>query len=218
MPAANRPTHDPAALTAALAGLELALRRAIELAPATNAALKKMAGTVIAIELVKPAVEVFLLVQDEGYVGLMAYSELRPAARVRGPLDSFVALATADDPAATLINSDIEVIGNTGPLLELQAIISDVDIDWEAPLVDSLGDVLGHQVAETLRGIFGWSEQAAARLRRQLSEYILEEGRLSPPAVELEDFYQRAQALSLRVDRLASRTQRLSQRIDRLLP
>ena len=72
------------------------------------------------------------------------------------------------------------------------------------------------QLAEMLRGLFSWGEHAAASIRRQLSEYILEEGRLSPPALELEDFYQQVHSLSLRVDRLESRARRVAARIDQL--
>jgi ubiquinone biosynthesis protein UbiJ len=123
-------------------------------------------------------------------------------------------LATADDPAATLINSNLEIIGNSAPLIALQQIITHMDIDWEAPLVNLLGDVAGHQLAQMLRSVFGWGQGAGKSLRRQLSEFILEEGRLSPPKAELEYFYSEVQSLSLRVDRLQSRLARLAKRLN----
>lgn len=208
--------HDPAIVTAALAGIEAALTRAIALAPEAQQALRSMGETLIAIEFTAPAVEVFVHIHNDGQLSLASYSEAKPAVRVRGTLESFLGLATADDPAATLINSDIEVIGNTAPLLELQAIVTKMDVDWEAPLVTALGDVAGHQLAQSLRGLFSWGEQAMSRLRRQLSEFILEEGRLSPPAAELEWFFGEVQSLSLRVDRLESRARRLLARVEAL--
>jgi len=88
-----------------------------------------------------------------------------------------------------------------------------MDIDWEAPLVAVLGDVAGHQFAQLLRGAFSWGQAAGKSLRRQLSEFILEEGRLSPPKAELENFYTEVQSLSLRVERLQSRLARLAKRV-----
>lgn len=208
--------HDPAIVTAALSAVEAALARGIALAPESRQALRALGETLIAIEFTTPEVEVFVRIETDGQISLASYSEAKPVVRVRGTLESFVGLATADDPAASLINSDIEVIGNTAPLLELQAIVTRMDIDWEAPLVNALGDVVGHQVAESLRGLFSWGEQAATRLRRQLSEFILEEGRLSPPAAELEVFYEDVQSLLLRVDRLESRSKRLLARVEAL--
>ncbi|MGB0765090.1 MAG: ubiquinone biosynthesis accessory factor UbiJ, partial [Luminiphilus sp.] len=112
-----------------------------------------------------------------------------------------------------LINSDLEILGNTSPLLALQALVSRMQPDWEAPLVEALGDVAGHQLANLLRGIFRWGQASSKSLRRQLSEFILEEGQLSPPAAELEHFFEQVTALGLRVDRLESRLQRLARRL-----
>ena len=190
------------------------MNRALQLAPAAQRDLQELGGTVLAIECTAPMVEVFVIVTQSGELHLSHFSELNVTTRVRGPGDSFVALATAEDPAATLINSDLEIIGNTGPLIALQQIITQMDLDWEAPLVDTLGDVVGHQLAQMQRGIFSWGEQARNSLRRQLSEYILEEGRLSPPAAELEQFFQGVDNLNLKVDRLESRLKRLARRID----
>ena len=88
----------------------------------------------------------------------MTHCEDQPDAFVRGTLEDFGALATSEDPAATLINSGIELQGSSHSLIALQQVISRMDIDWEAPLVDLLGDVIGHQMAEGLRSVFRWGE------------------------------------------------------------
>ena len=124
--------------------------------------------------------------------------------------------AGSSDPAATLINGQLEIGGDSAPLIRLQQILSQLDVDWEAPLVDTLGDVAGHQLAQLLRGAFSFGRQASSSLLRQLGEYIHEEGRLSPPRLELEDFYSDVQELGLRVERLQSRTERLRRRLQKL--
>ena len=205
--------HDPALLAGAFGGLEAAINRALTLAPASAKDLAEMTGTSIAIECTAPALLAFITIESDGMLHLAGYSEQQPATRVRGTLNNFIALAAAEDPAATLINSNLEIIGNSAPLIALQQIVSRMDIDWEAPLVDILGDIAGHQLAQLLRGAFSWGSHAANSLRRQLSEFILEEGQLSPPAAELEHFYGEVQALNLRVERLQSRLQRLAKRM-----
>lgn len=206
--------HDPAAITAVLAAIEAALKRALDLAPASHRDLEELAGTVLAIECTAPAVEVFIEVQTTGDLALSSYSEAPAVTRVRGTLEEFASLAAAEDPAATLINSNLEIVGNTAPLIALQQIVTNMDLDWEAPLVATLGDVMGHQVAQMLRGLFSWGASAHSSLRRQLSEFILEEGRLSPPGAELENFYREVEGLTLRVDRLQSRLRRLRQKVE----
>ena len=135
---------------------------------------------------------------------------------MRGVASDFAELATARDPAASLINGRLELHGDSAPLLELQKILAGLEVDWEAPLVDTLGDVAGHQLAQLLRGAWGWGRQASNSLGRQLEEFIHEEARLSPPRLELEDFYKDVQALGLQVDRLESRTRRLRKRLQQL--
>jgi len=210
--------HDPAIVTGVLAAVESALNHALSLAPGAALELQELADTVLAVECTSPAVEVFIRVEKNGEstasLHLSNYTEHKVSTRVRGSLEDFIALASAEDPAATLINSDLEIVGNTAPLLAIQQIITRMDLDWEAPLVDVLGDVVGHQLAQLLRGTFSWGREAGKSLRRQLSEFILEEGRLSPPAAELEHFYGEVEKLTLRVERLQSRLQRLARKVD----
>ena len=75
--------------------------------------------------------------------------------------------------------------------------------------MDLLGDVAGHQIAKGLRKFFSWGEGARASLKRQVSEYLLEEGRLTPPKAELEHFYDAVQSVTMRVERAQSQVERL---------
>lgn len=207
--------HDPAVVTAVLAGIEVALNKTLALDVAAARELAEMAGTVIAIECLAPAIDIFVRVEEQGSLALSSYCEAQVATRVRGSLDDFLGMAGAEDPAAALINSDLEIIGNTAPLLALQGVVSKLQPDWEAPLVDTLGDVVGHQLAQTLRKVFRWGKNSGASLQRQLSEFILEEGQLSPPAAEQEALFQGIESLALRVDRLEARLRRLARRLER---
>ena len=193
---------------------EGAINRGLELDPASARDLADLSGTILAIECWAPALEVFAVVEPEGRLHLTSYCEQPCSVRVRGGLSDFLALTTADDPAVTLINSDLEIIGNSAPLIALQTLVGNMQPDWEAPLVEVLGDVAGHQLANLLRQVFSWGQNSRKSLRRQLSEFILEEGRLSPPAAELENFYQEIDSLVLKTDRIESRLKRLAQRLE----
>ena len=99
--------------------------------------------------------------------------------QLKGTWRDFSRVATASDPAAALINGDVKISGDTAPLMQLQTIVGDLDIDWEAPIVNAIGPVFGHQLAEVIRAITRTSGTTHRRMKRQLSEFILEEGRLS---------------------------------------
>ena len=201
--------HDPALLGAALAGAGRALNQAIAAAPSSHSELNALAGTLLGIEITTLELTLYIEMVTGTEVRLMSHCENETDAFVRGTLEDFAALATSDDPAAALINSGIELEGSSASLIGLQQVISRMDIDWEAPLVEVLGDVLGHQLAEGLRRFFRWSEGAQASLKRQVSEYLLEEGRLTPPKPELEHFYDAVQSVAMRVERAQNQVEKL---------
>lgn len=207
---------DPTLHTAALAALEAAVNRALALSPHSLVELARLEDCVFALHCTAPALDFYLQPGAQG-IRLTGYHHGAVTTSIRGTAADFTELATSKDPTATLINGALELEGDSGPLIELQHILASLDMDWEAPLVNALGDVAGHQLAEVLRSAFAWGKQASSSLGRQLNEFIHEEARLSPPRLELEDFYRDVQELALRVDRLQSRTERLRQRLQQHL-
>jgi ubiquinone biosynthesis protein UbiJ len=208
-------TIDPTLHTAALAALEAALSRALALSPHSKADLAQLEDCVFALHCTAPAMSIYLHPGAQG-MRLTGFHRGPVTTSIRGKAADFTELATASDPTATLINGGLELEGDSAPLIELQHILAGLDMDWEAPLVDSLGDVAGHQLAQVLRHAFAWGKQASASLTRQLEEFVHEEARLSPPRLEVEDFYHDVQELGMRVDRLESRAERLRQRLQKL--
>ena len=206
---------NPTLHTAGLATLEGLINRALTLAPRASAELAELEDCVFALECTSPLLDIYLQ-PGRGKVRLMGIYDGPVTTRVRGAAADFTELAASDDPAASLINGALELEGDSAPLVELQQILGTLDIDWEAPLVDTLGDVVGHQLAEVLRAGFSWGRETRGSLERQLEEFIHEEARLSPPRLELDDFYGDVQELSLRVERLESRSRRLRQKIAQL--
>jgi ubiquinone biosynthesis protein UbiJ len=203
---------DPTLRTGALAALEAGLNRALALDPTAQCQLATLAGHCFAFEFTVPALQIYLQPGLES-VRLAGYYDGPVTTRVSGRASDFAELAGSADPAATLINGQLSLQGDSGPLIQLQKILSGLELDWEAPLVDALGDVAGHQLAQLLRTVWTTSGEINRSLLRQLDEFIHEEARLSPPRLEVEDFYHSVQALEQRVDRLQSRLARLRKRM-----
>ncbi|MCZ6829789.1 MAG: SCP2 sterol-binding domain-containing protein [Gammaproteobacteria bacterium] len=200
---------NPTVHTAATAALEQALNRALQLDPRSGEQLAALTGKVFQLRCSNPALELFLFPDANG-IKLTGYWDGDITTGISGQAADFAELATAADPATALINGNLELAGDSAPLIELQSILAGLDMDWEAPLVNNLGDVVGHQLAQGLRGLFGWGQQASASFIRQLDEFIHEEARLAPPRQEVEDFYQDLEQLNLRVDRLQARLRKLT--------
>lgn len=209
--------RSPTLHTAGLAGAEAAANAALRLSPHSVEALKAIAGDVLAIDCTLPALTVYIHSDADGVLRLRGVHDGEVATRVTGRLEDFGDLARADDPAAALINGGLRLDGSSSTLIAMQRVFTDLEVDWEAPLVAGLGDVAGHQVAQLLSAAFRWSRQAGTNLQRQLREFATEEGRLGPPPLALEHFYEDVQTLTERSERLAQRIGRLRQRAQALV-
>ena len=207
-------TIDPALQTALLAAVEAGLNRALQLSPGGRDDLTGLQDCVFALHCTSPTMDVYL--QPGAKIRLMGNYEGPVTTSVRGSASDFAEVLAAPDMTAALINGQLELEGDSAPLIRLQQIVAGLDMDWEAPLVEALGDVAGHQLAQSLRAAYGWGSAASRSLTRQVGEFIHEEARLCPPRLELEDFYRDVRELSLRVERLESRLRRARKRLQAL--
>ena len=208
--------HDPAVIAGVSLAIETVIAKAVEFSPGTESRLKQLHPLTIEIHCTQPALKMFVSVEEDGGIQIARYQETKATVSIEGTLRDFSRVATASDPAATLINGDVKISGDTAPLMQLQAIVGDLNIDWEAPIVDAVGPVFGHQLAEVIRAITRSSATTHRRMKRQLSEFILEEGRLSPPKPELDSFFTAVDDLLLRTDRIESRLKRTKKRASSL--
>ena len=208
--------HDPAVIAGVTLAIEAAIARAIALSPGTQKQLQTLHSVNIEIQCTQPSIAVFAIIDQDGAIQLSNYRETKPTVSISGTWREFLSVASAADPAAALINGDIKISGDTAPLMRLQSIISDLDVDWVEPIVDVMGPVVGHQVAEVIRTLTSVSRSTHRRMKRQVSEFILEEGRLSPPKAELDSFFSAVDDLLLRTDRAESRVKRLKKRLSSL--
>ena len=208
--------HDPAVIAGVSLAIETVIAKAIELSPGTQSRLKQLYPLAIAIHFRQPALRMYVSVEEDGGIKIASYRETKVTVSIEGTWRDFSRVATASDPAAALINGDLKISGDTAPLMQLQMIVGDLDIDWEAPIVDAIGPVLGHQVADVIRAILRDSGTTHRRMKRQLSEFILEEARLSPPKPELDSFFTAVDDLVLRTDRIESRLKRIKKRASSL--
>ena len=206
---------NPTLHTGAVAALESAANRALALDPVAGRKLAELEGHTFKICCTAPRLDVVILPSADG-IQLFGQYEGPVTTTIRGEASDFTRLVGATDPAGELINGNLELDGDSAPLIELQKILSSLDMDWEAPLVANLGDVAGHQLARVMQGLFGWGQRAGRSLNRQLEEYIHEEARLAPPRLEIEDFFEDLNQLNQTVDRVAARIQRLQRRVSKL--
>jgi ubiquinone biosynthesis accessory factor UbiJ len=203
-------TLDPTVVVGVLAAAEGAINRALKYAPKTQADLAALSDQSIRIVIHQPEFQLTCLL---GYpIKLQSIAESKANASVEGSLSDYLTIVSSDDPA--LINGDLTIGGDSRLLQQLQRLLGELDIDWEAPIAAVTGDVVGHQIGRSLRGILAWGKTSRASIERQLKEFIIEEARLSPSEAELSDFYDDIRRLQQTIDRVDAKLKRLGRRRD----
>lgn len=199
---------SPTLNTALIAGLELTVNKALTLDPATTKALARLTDHVYLFRCTKPALDLYLIPQKNS-VRLCSVYPHQADTSITGTAEDFLQLVTTDNPTNILVNSSIELHGDSDALIALQKIANNLDLDWESVFTDAFGDVVGHQLANTVRSANSFFQQTAKNIRNQVKDYIEHESELLPSNGEAQALYDDIDHLTLRIDRLEAKMNQL---------
>lgn len=199
---------SPTLHTAGLAGVEMAINKALSLDPGSRQQLLALDDHVFHIQLNQPRVD-FFLIPTEHSIRLCGNWESQVDTCLSGSLGDFLQVAGASDPANALINGKLSLTGNSQALITLQNIVKNLELDWETLITKRFGDVIGHQMTRGIRGGLRFAKQGVSSLQRQFKEYLSEESQLQPAPYELEQFYHDIDTLQQRSERLAAKIAKL---------
>jgi len=104
------------------------------------------------------------------------------------------------------LSGDLQVAERYSQLLKLAR------PDIEDEVAKWIGDVPAHALSEVARGAGAWLARAAGALRMNTAEYLQEESRVMPAALEADAFYSDVERLRDAVERTAARLARLERR------
>jgi ubiquinone biosynthesis accessory factor UbiJ len=192
--------------SAGLAAAEKCINKSLQYDPATQNALTTCEGKILSLQITTPPIKIAVLIQEKS-IRLMSQWDGDVDTQVSG---SLIALAQiAQTPVHNLKDSGVTVMGDLQFLAQLQKILQQLDIDWEEMLTQIFGDLIGHQMAQTLRSKINWTNNRAQTAQRLASEFVTEELQAIPSKIELDDFYRQVDELRLAVDRLGARINNL---------
>lgn len=198
---------------ALLAGVEAGLNKVLALDATALPRLAALQGRVIAVDCTTPALRLFLLPGADG-LRLAGHWEVPADCTLRAPAGRLLELAVRRDKSAVLHAPDVELDGHSACLLDLAAILQDLELDWEGALAEWLGPLGAVALARPLQGAGQWSGDALASLRLNLADWLAEEARLLAGRQEAEARFAELDDLKLALDRLEARSERLARRLE----
>jgi ubiquinone biosynthesis protein UbiJ len=113
---------------------------------------------------------------------------------------------------ATLRGTGAEITGSPEVAERFAKLLKLARPDLEEHAARWIGDVPAHALGEAVRDAGGWLERAARALRANASEFLQEETRALPAALEAQAFYADVEKLRDDVERAAARLARIERR------
>lgn len=193
-------------LMLATAGAETLINQALAYDPASRAAIGKLNGKVLAVEVTEPALNLWVCFLDDG-IQLRQYCEQTAHCTLSGKLTDLLALAREE--RFNLAGSGVNVKGETSLLQTLKQIASQLDIDWEDWLASWIGDTLAHPLAQGARTLHRYASQQFEQTRAQVEPWLAEELAVLATKPSLNQFGRDVQALAQAADRIEARLQAL---------
>jgi ubiquinone biosynthesis protein UbiJ len=138
---------------------------------------------------------------------------VEPDLAVRGTLGGLLSQLPFLRPASGAGVGKVKISGDADLARQLQKLAERYDPDWNLPFVEVFGDVLGVQIASTLRGALRFGRDGAARFARNGADFLTEESRDVIGRAELEAHLDDVDALRDRVERLHARMQHLHRKL-----
>ncbi len=188
--------------------LEAALNRLVDLDVDTRARMAALEGRAVTLDIRNTALALRVEVAD-GRLRVGPAFGGDSALRVAATPASLLALAFARRHDGGLAPGMVEIGGDAELARRLQQIATRFAPDVDAVFTRVFGDVLGFQIARSLRRGLAGARNATHALAQDAAEFLSEEGRDVVAKAELDTFLDEVDALRERADRLDARVHRV---------
>ena len=194
---------------------ETALNGLLRLDPEFLEALEPLQDRTVAVELAGLERTLFLKLGVEG-VSLLNRDEVEAIREDRladvtfeGSPPALLGMVAAMRRGDAAFKDDVRISGDLSLLEAMKTAFRRLDIDLEELLSRFVGDIAAHEIGRGTRAFLAWGQKTSEALTADIGEYLVEELRVSPSSLELEDF-------ASDVDRLRDDVERLEKRLARL--
>lgn len=188
--------------------IELAINKVLQHDPATQSTLSRYQGKVLALSIYAPArpqaTTLFVRIL-EGELSLSLSEYMHSDACLTGSLPDFISLGLSSNKSDRLINSDIDLSGDSEFAIGVTGIIEKLDIDWEALISPIAGGMVAHQVGSGLRSLISWGKATLSTQKVAIKDYLETEAGQLASSEQIDSFANQVDEVKLAADRLAAR-------------
>jgi len=194
-----------------VAGLDAAINRYLRLDPDAMTRMARLDARCIAIEFRGLDMTLFALPNENG-VQITDHCEDVPDTTLTGTPFGLARLGLGQHRETALFSGEVEISGDIESGQAFQAILDDMDIDWEEQLSRLTGDMVAHRLGNAVRHAGSILRQGSSTAQQNMKEYLQEELRILPARIEVDNFCTDVTQLAMDADRLDARIRRLQKK------
>jgi ubiquinone biosynthesis protein UbiJ len=197
--------------------LESLVNKAMDYDPSTQSGFRDLHGRVIKIKCMAPKLSLYILFKKESVQLKKQYEDFVDL-KLTGTALSFGAFSINIDQQVSFFDSGIYVSGDQEVLSQLQKLLKNLDIDWEAALSDIIGDIPAHAVGRSVRSSLQWKKNILKRTTKVAVEFGQEEIQIIPSPIEAMNFADSVKKVQNEVERLTLKIYKLTTKLNNSVP
>ena len=187
--------------------LETSINLVLKKDPDTLKKFSALQGKVIAFELTELNFTLYLFPHTEGVQVQYLYEGQADTTLQGSPL-AFINMSLGDS-TESFFSGEIRIKGDIELGQHFKRILEQLDLDWEEWLSEYSGDLIAFKAGSLIRNLNTWGKDTFKTLKLDASEYLQDEGQLSPHPEEIEYFANNVSQLRDDTARLEARIMRL---------
>lgn len=194
----------------AVLGLETAINTALGLDASLEKAFSELEGNAIGLFCTEPHVSAVIFLGARCHI-LQSLEHDDPAisASLTGDSQAWLDLASADDKAAALINSELQLRGDSTLFQKIAQLIESIEIDWGSLAAERFGKVPTHVGASLLAALKTIGSDGKNKLTEQTQAYLQSDASSVVNSDDSKALYSALRSLELTIDRLEARVKKL---------
>jgi ubiquinone biosynthesis protein UbiJ len=194
------------------AGIETLLNQLLKADANSTLRLQSLRGKVLQVniaELPKPLYFIF-----SSQIDVLAKFDAEPDCCMDIKLTALPRLHDSSQFTALIKEGELDMRGDPMVASKFSMILKELEIDWEEHLSRYTGDIAAHKLFQTAQSGQAWLQNNVLIARQNMAEYLIEEIRLAPGALEIADFCDEVSELEQYCKQLEMRLARLSRKED----
>jgi len=189
--------------------IEAAINRYLSLDPEMQDKLAAFEGKVIKIEIAETPYVLYMFPGARG-MSVSTQYDGEVDTIIKGTAISLFKMGLVKNAADMLLKGEVDISGDTRLGHQFKTVLSQMDIDWAAPLAELFGDGVAFKTQQAVEDVTHWGKDSLQSLAMSVSEYLQEESRDVVTETELQMFNDDVDKLRNDLERLQAKIQLLN--------